>query len=55
MASKGFDYIYCLETPIIKIGTFRCDNVGEIIKFKEKLVQMGLTINVEFLVPNTPQ
>ena len=38
MAKKGMEYIHFMETNTIKITTFRCDNEGEHIKFKEKLV-----------------
>ena len=38
---------------IVKI--FRCDNVGENEKFKEKLIELGKNIKMEFSVPGTPQ
>ena len=44
-----------METHNINITTFRCDNAGENIKFKQKLVEIGKNINIEFLAPNTPQ
>ena len=36
MANKGLEYIYFMETHNINIATFRCNNAGENIKFKEK-------------------
>ena len=55
MAKKGLEYIHFMETNNINITTFRCNNAGENIKFKEKLVEIGKKINIEFLAPNTPQ
>ena len=54
MATKVLEYIHFLETHNGTIASFRCDNAGENIKFKEKLEQMGKNINVEFLAPHPP-
>ena len=55
MTNKGLEYIHFMDTLNINIDTFRCNNTGENIKFKEKLVQIRKNINVEFSAPNTPQ
>ena len=39
----------------MSIATFRCNNAGESIKFKEKFIQIRKKINVEFLALNTSQ
>ena len=54
MVNKGLEHIHFIETYNINIATFRCDNAGENITFKEK-VQIGKNRNVEFLAPNIPQ
>ena len=38
MVNKGFKYIHFMETHNMDIAIFRCNNVGENIKYKEKLV-----------------
>ena len=55
MAKKGMEYIHFMETYNIKITTFRCNNAGKNIKFKEKLVEIGKKINIKFSAPNNPQ
>ena len=55
MVNKGSEYIHFIETHNINKATFRCDNVGENIEFKENLVQIGKNINVEFSAPKMPQ
>ena len=55
MGNQGFEYIHFMETTNINIATFRCDNVGEYIKFKEKLVQIRKNVNGKFLAPHKPQ
>ena len=55
MTTKGLEYIHFLETRNRTIATFRCNNAGENIKFKEKLVQIRKTTNADFSAPNTPQ
>ena len=47
--------MHFMETRNINKVTFTCDNAGENIKFKEKLVQIGKDNNVEFFAPNTRQ
>ena len=55
MAKKGLEYKHFMETNNINITTFRCDNAGENVKFKEKLVEIGKNINIEFSVLNASQ
>ena len=55
MAEKGLKYINIWETNNIKVKKFRCDNAGENEKFKEKLIELGKYIKVEFLALGTPQ
>ena len=55
MAEKGLKYIKFLETNKIKVKTFSCDNAGENEIFKQKLIDLGKNIKVEFLTPGTPQ
>ena len=55
MAEKGLECINFLETNDVNVKTFRCDNAGEIEKFKEKLRELGKNIKKEFLAPGTPQ
>ena len=55
LAEKGLEFINFLETNNIIVKTFRCDNAGENDKFKEKLIELGKNIKMEFLAPGSPQ
>ena len=54
MANTGLEYNHFMETHNINMATFRYDNSVEHIKFKEKLVQIGKNIAVEFSALNAP-
>ena len=55
MAEKGLKYIIFLETNNIIVKTFRCNNAEENEKFKEKLIELGKNIKMEFSALGTPQ
>ena len=54
MVEKRLKYINFLETNNIIVKTFRYNNAGEKEKFKEKLIELGKTIGMEFLALGTP-
>ena len=55
MAEKVLEYINFLETKNIIVKTFRCDNAGQNEEFREKLIELGKNIKMEFSAPGTPQ
>ena len=52
---KGMEFIHFLQSNGIKLKLFRCDNVVENEKFKEKIIELGMEARFEFLAPCTPQ
>ena len=55
VTEKGFEFIHLLQSTGIKGKVFRCDNIAENEKFKEKIIELGMDTRFEVSAPGTPQ